>query len=193
MDTTSLLYLVLIVAIIVALGTLRKRKKVDDFRWLPAIFGWMIEIFTGHKSMLDQNGPRRRRGPDMSFSAGRDAAHQNARLRQVFIPMEPQDEAALRAFYLQDLGLMEMRAPNSRLQQDGFWAVSGTRQIYLGTMPDFKPDFSELPGFPLPNLQDKAEQLDAAGYQIRWDTSIRYVRRLIVIDPAQNEIALIEA
>lgn len=88
---------------------------------------------------------------------------------------------------------MEIRRPNSHRQQDGFWAVSGTCQIYFGTMPDFKPDFDELPGFAVPNLKDTAEQLSTAGFQTRWDNSNSYVQRLVVIDPAQTEVALIEA
>ena len=134
---------------------------------------------------------RKRRGPGMAFSAGRDAAHQNTRLQQVFIPMEPAEEPALRAFYLDELGLMEMRAPNYPKDIDGFWAVSGTRQIYFGTRPSFPFDVEALPSFPIRGLEDIAARLDAAGYQTTWDRRLSYVQRLIVVDPAGTEIALI--
>ena len=135
---------------------------------------------------------RKRRGPDPAFSAGRDAAQQNARFQQVFIPMEPEEEQMLRAFYLDELDLQEMRAPNYPNGLDGFWAVSGSRQIYFGTQPSFPFDAHALPAFPLPRLDDVAERLTDAGYDLSWDTSIPFVQRLIVVDPAGTQIALIK-
>lgn len=135
----------------------------------------------------------KQRGPDMDYSAGRDAAHQNTRLQQVFIPMDPDEEQMLRAFYLGELGLVEMRAPNYPQDQDGFWAVSGARRIYFGTRPSFPFDPTALPSFPLANLPDVADRLTAAGYAVTWDTRLSYVQRLIVTDPAGTQIALIGA
>ncbi|MEO0903444.1 MAG: hypothetical protein AAFX89_01600, partial [Pseudomonadota bacterium] len=113
------------------------------------------------------------------------------RFQQTFIPMEPDEEPALRAFYLGELGLTEMRAPNYPKNADGFWAVSGTRQIYFGTQPSFPFDVNALPSFPIANIDAVAEQLTSAGYRAAWDSSIPYVQRLIVIDPAGTQIALI--
>lgn len=134
---------------------------------------------------------KKRRGPDMAFSAGRDAAHKGTRLQQVFIPMEPEEESALRAFYLGTLGLMEMRAPNYPEDIDGFWAVSGARQIYFGTRPTFNFDKDAFPSFPIQNLGLIAETLAEEGYETAWDDSTPYIRRLIVVDPAGTQIALI--
>lgn len=204
MDQTSISldasvpYLILIfvaVIIVAALVAVIRRRRVEpgfhDIDWLPAIFSGMFDFFAGRRSFLDDDGPRKRRGPDMAFSAGRDAAQQNTQLRQTFIMMEPHQEEALRTFYLDDVGLIEMRAPNSHVQQDGFWAVTGTRQTYFGTMPDFKPNFDDLPSFPIQNLQEVAKRLDAAGYQTQWNTNIAHVRRLVVVDPIGNQIALV--
>ncbi|WP_341368509.1 hypothetical protein [Yoonia sp. BS5-3] len=167
------------------------RRRVDrsfySFDWRPALF----ETFLRRKSLYD-DVPRRRRGPDMAFSAGRDPAHQNTRLRQVFIPMPPEHDATLRQFYLGELGLMEMRAPNAHLEQDGFWAITGTRQVYFGTMPDFPVDRSELPTFSVEDLRGASERLAALGYETMLDRSNPYVDRLIVTDPIGNEVGLIE-
>lgn len=127
----------------------------------------------------------------MMYSAGRDAAQQNARFQQVFIPMEPDEEAAVRGFYLDQLGLTEMRSPNYPTGQDGFWAVSGSRQIYFGTQPNFPFDVHALPSFPLFNLEDVAARLTDAGYVVAWDRSISYVQCLVVTDPVGTQIALI--
>ncbi|MEO0931291.1 MAG: hypothetical protein AAFY14_11685 [Pseudomonadota bacterium] len=170
---------------------LSKRQKRDRFSILDALFGWIIELFTGRR--LFEDTPRKRRGPDMAYSAGRDPAHQNTRLRQIFIPTEPHEEEALRAFYLTELGLDEMRPPQSHLQQDGFWAVAGTRQLYLGTMPDFPLERGVRPAFPIRNIRDVSERLTALGYDTQWDRSDGYVEKLLVTDPAGNDIALIAA
>ncbi|MEM8537294.1 MAG: hypothetical protein AAGF56_05465 [Pseudomonadota bacterium] len=144
-------------------------------------------------ALVDPGKRKKRRGPDMAFSAGRDAAQQNARLQQVFIPMEPEEEPALRAFYLQTLGLMEMRSPNYPEGLDGFWAVSGARQIYFGTQPTFNFDTEALPSFPIQNIDGVAQTLAAAGYETAWDQTTPYIRKLIVVDPAGTQIALIAA
>ena len=166
----SLTSVVLVIVLLVILRRMNGRKEGGD-------------------EEADTKG--KRRGPDMAFSAGRDAAHQNGRFQQVFIPMEPDEEPALRAFYLDELGLLEMRAPNYPTDTDGFWAVSGTRQIYFGTRPSFPFDAKALPSFPMKRLKDMAARLQAAGYETAWDRQVSYVERLIVTDPAGTEIALI--
>ena len=134
---------------------------------------------------------KKRSGPDMAFSAGRDAAHQNTRLRQVFIPMLPEEEPAMRDFYFGTLELMEMRSPNEPPEPDGFWAVTGTRHIYCGTRPRFAFDPDQMPAFPMRRIDQVAARLEAAGHPVTWDTSITYVRRLIVTDPGGTQIAVI--
>ena len=161
---------------------------------LFVVLAWLQYSFKQREIDQDEEGPTPKakiRGRGMDYSAGRDAAQQNARFQQAFVPMEPDDEAALRDFYLGTLGLIEMRAPNYPKDVDGFWAVSGTRQIYFGTQPSFPVDMYGLPSFPIARIEAVAEQLEAAGHEIDWDTSVPYVKRLIVTDPAGNKIALI--
>lgn len=136
--------------------------------------------------------PFKTRGPDMDFSAGRDAAQKGARFAQVFIPMEPGEEEVLRNFYLGVLGLTEMRAPNYPKDTDGFWAVSGTRQIYFGTKPSFAFDPAALPAFPIANLDRVAARLTEQGYPVRWNKDLSYVKRLVVTDPTGFQVGLID-
>lgn len=114
-------------------------------------------------------------------------------LRQIHVPMLPQSEDAMRAFYLGLLGMIEMRAPDDAPAAGGFWAVSGTRQVYFGQSPDFQQPRHERPAFVYPNLDAIAQTLASAGHVAVWDTSLAYVRRLEVTDPAGNPIALIGA
>lgn len=161
---------------------------------LLLVIYWLYRSLKQREQDENEDDPRPKiklRGPDMAFSAGRNAAQQNARFQQVFILMEPGEEDALRDFYLRELGLTEMRAPNYPQNQDGFWAVSGTRQIYFGTQPNFSFDVSALPAFPLSNLDTVAKQLAQAGHPVAWDRSVSYVQCLVVTDPAGTQIALI--
>ena len=98
MDTRSLITLVFFAMIVAGAVVLSRRKTRDSSSWFEALFGWMIEPFAGRKSLLNLDAPSGRRGRDMAFSAGRDAAHRNTRLRQIFIPMEPEHEQVLRDF-----------------------------------------------------------------------------------------------
>lgn len=161
---------------------------------LLMVIYWLYRSLKQREKDENEEDPRPKvklRGPDMAFSAGRDAAHQNARFQKTFIPMEPKEEAAVRAFYLDELGLMEMRPPDYPQNQDGFWAVSGTRQIYFGTQPNFPFDKKALPAFPLSNLEDVSQRLTQAGHPVTWDRSVSYVECLVVVDPAGTQIALI--
>lgn len=183
------LVIVALAALFLLVVFLKRRAEGSyyKFAWLPTF----LDVFTKHRSDFDEDKPRKRRGPGMAFSAGRDAAHQNYRLQQVFIPMEAHEEESLRDFYLDKLGLMEMRPPNSHLNQDGFWAISGTRQLYFGTMPDFEHDITGLPMFSVPNLRDVIELLTSLGYALQTDRSNKFLDIILVVDPAGNEIGLI--
>jgi hypothetical protein len=114
-------------------------------------------------------------------------------LRQIYVPMLPQAEEALRTFYLNILGMVEMRAPDGVSAVGSFWAVSGTRQVHFGQSSRFATVHEEPPAFVYPNLDDIAAKLSDAGHTSTWNTSLAYVRRLEVKDPAGNAIVLIGA
>lgn len=172
------------------------------FQIPPSLVVFLMVIFFLYRSYKQRERDENEEEPQpklkrsrtgLTYSAGRDVAQQNARFQQVFIPMEPDEEAAVRGFYLQQLGLTEMRSPNYPTGQDGFWAVSGARQIYFGTQPNFPFDVEALPSFPIADLEDVAERLTQAGHAVAWDRSISYVQRIVVSDPAGTQIALIGA
>lgn len=172
------------------------------FQTSPALIVFLMVVYFLYRSLKQRERDENEEEPKPKlkrsrtgqvYSAGRDAAQQNARFQQVFIPMEPDEETAVRGFYLQELGLTEMRSPNYPTGQDGFWAVSGTRQIYFGTQPNFPFDVSALPSFPVSNLEDVAARLAQSGHPVAWDRSVSYVQCLVVTDPAGTQIALIGA
>ncbi|WP_341368510.1 hypothetical protein [Yoonia sp. BS5-3] len=114
-------------------------------------------------------------------------------LRQIPVPMLPQHEAEMRGFYLDLLGMVEMRPPDGADAADGFWAVCGTRQVYFGRPENPYQKRAEPPAFVYPGLDAVAIRLTDAGWNVRWDNERDYVRRLLLTDPAGNQIALIGA
>ena len=168
-----------VLIIIVGLGVLfllrrnRKRNAID----------WQAEAL----ARMQQRGSK----PDMAFSAGRDAASEVGRAREYHILMLPEAEPQMRAFYLDLLGMTEMRAPNPLSAPDGFWAVIGRRRVYFGLHPAFEVDLADIPTLAVPSLDTTATTLDAAGHRVVWDTRYAWARRLGVLDPAGNTIALI--
>ena len=138
-------------------------------------------------SRLQKTGRR----PDMAFSAGRDAAHQINMARDIHIPMPPETEPQMRLFYLDLLGMTEMRAPNQSAGLGGFWAILGRRRVHFGTTPGVDTDPVAIPTLAVSRLDAMADRLTAAGHVVVWDTRLSYARRLGVVDPAGNTIALI--
>ncbi len=126
--------------------------------------------------------------PDMALSAGRDAAAKLANVKEVFVPMHPEEEEAMRAFYLGILGMAEMRSPNYPRDQDGFWAIMGARRVYFGLSPSFPVDRKVPPILTTRDLDAMADILTVAGHEIAWDNRDSYARRLATVDPAGNGI-----
>ncbi len=126
--------------------------------------------------------------PDMALSAGRDAAAKLARITEVFVPMHPDEELAMRAFYLETLGMTEMRSPNYPQDQDGFWAIMGARRVYFGLSPSFNVDPKLPPILTTRDLDAMADILTTAGHEIAWDNRDSYARRLATVDPAGNGV-----
>jgi len=156
------------------------------------LFQWPLK----GKKGLDEDDPfakvRRASGkPDMAFSAGRDAAQQNSRAQDVHIPMAPDEEPAIRRFYLDMMGLTEMRTPDTAKGLDGFWAILGTRRVYFGMSPNFPTDANQAPTFAVRDVNAMADTLVQAGCRIEWDTRYSYAQRLLTIDPAGNVIVFV--
>ena len=62
---------------------------------------WLYRSHKQREADENEQDPRPKRalrGPGMAYSAGRDAAHKGGRFQQVFVPMEPKEEQALRTF-----------------------------------------------------------------------------------------------
>ena len=175
---------------------------MDDFATFVGIVSAIILImvyFNLHRSGPRNDDPVLKKmklsgkggGPDMALSAGRDAAHQINMAQEVHVPMRPDEEPAMRAFYLDLVGMAEMRAPTYPKDQDGFWAILGIRRAYFGLSPGFKVKAGVPPTFAIRDLDAMASALTETGHEIAWDNRLDYARRLATLDPAGNGIVFI--
>ena len=96
-----------------------------------------------------------------------------------------------RAFNCDLLGMEEIPKPAPLQARGGFWAQAGPLQVHFGIDPDFHPATKAHPAFVVADLDVLAQQLDAAGFKITWDTALPAVKRCFTADPVGNRIELI--
>jgi catechol 2,3-dioxygenase-like lactoylglutathione lyase family enzyme len=112
---------------------------------------------------------------------------------QVAAPVGCEDAA--RRFYGELLGLSELEKPEALRERGGTWFACGDHQLHVGPTPDFSPATKAHPALRVaPGALDRlAEQLNAAGVEVRWDEAIPDARRFYVADPWGNRLELISA
>ncbi|MEJ6402856.1 hypothetical protein [Yoonia sp. 2307UL14-13] len=167
---------------------------MEDLSTFVGVFGALILImvyFNLRRRPPEDRPKVKPGGADMALSAGRDAGNKTNMAQEVHVPMEPEEEPAMRAFYLDLIGMDEMRAPTWPKEQDGFWAILGTRRTYFGLSPSFTVKAGILPTFAIRDLDAMADRLTTAGHEIAWDNRFDYARRLATLDPAGNGIVFV--
>jgi catechol 2,3-dioxygenase-like lactoylglutathione lyase family enzyme len=104
-------------------------------------------------------------------------------------------EDAARRFYGELLGLGELERPEALRGRGGVWFACGAHQLHVGVTPDFTPATKAHPALRVaPSTLDAlAEQLTAAGVEVKWDDAIPDARRFYAADPWGNRIELIGA
>jgi catechol 2,3-dioxygenase-like lactoylglutathione lyase family enzyme len=101
-----------------------------------------------------------------------------------------------RRFYGGLLGLPEIDKPDALATRGGCWFQAGAQALHVGVVDDFVPAKKAHPAFRIRTpreLQDIAERLDAAGYDVTWadESEIPGVRRFHVHDPFGNRLELL--
>jgi catechol 2,3-dioxygenase-like lactoylglutathione lyase family enzyme len=102
----------------------------------------------------------------------------------------PGSEAALRAFYVDILGLAEKPKPAALAVRGGCWFEGFGIELHLGVEADFQPARKAHPGLLWPDLDALAARLVAHGYPVRWadPDEILGVRRFHTDDPHGNRL-----
>jgi len=100
-------------------------------------------------------------------------------------------ESRMRQFYCAHLRLVEVTKPAALQARGGFWAKAGESDIHFGVDPDFYPATKAHPAFVVKDIQQLAQQLFGAGFDVRWDRALPAVIRFFTTDPAGNRIEII--
>jgi catechol 2,3-dioxygenase-like lactoylglutathione lyase family enzyme len=109
---------------------------------------------------------------------------------QIAIPRGAEDKA--RAFYVDVLGLAEVRKPARLAGRGGAWFASGDISLHLGVEDDFRPARKAHPAFLVDGLADVVARCRAAGAEVIDDDALETHARAFVFDPFGNRIELME-
>jgi catechol 2,3-dioxygenase-like lactoylglutathione lyase family enzyme len=117
-------------------------------------------------------------------------------LDHVQLAAPPGCEAEARRFFGELLGLEEIEKPEPLRSRGGAWfALGGGGQLHIGVDEEFMPARKAHPAFGVAasELDELAEQLEAAGERVEWDDSLPGVRRFYTADPWGNRLELLAA
>jgi len=114
-------------------------------------------------------------------------------LDHVQLAMPPGGEAVAEAFYAGLLGLPRQPKPEPQARRGGCWFVSGTVAVHLGVEAEFRPARKAHPALRVRNLAALADQLTAAGVEVRPNPDQPEGAGCYVDDPFGNRIELIDA
>ena len=101
-------------------------------------------------------------------------------------------EDALRAFYVDLLGMVEIAKPPVLAARGGAWFRSGTAELHLGVEEPFAPARKAHPGLVVRDLDALSTRLAAAGAPVQEDPHFPGFRRIYTADPVGNRIELLE-
>jgi catechol 2,3-dioxygenase-like lactoylglutathione lyase family enzyme len=102
-------------------------------------------------------------------------------------------EGALRAFYVDALGMTEVPKPRALAARGGAWFRSGDVELHLGVEPDFRPARKAHPGLLVQDLDALVRRLESRDVGVQWDDDLPGFRRCYVTDPNGNRLELLEA
>jgi catechol 2,3-dioxygenase-like lactoylglutathione lyase family enzyme len=112
-------------------------------------------------------------------------------LHHVQLAVPTGSEPALRQFYGEVLGMVEIPKPVALVARRGVWFRSGTAELHLGVEADFRPARKAHPGLLVDDLDGIVARLAEAGHSVRPDDQLPGYRRCYVEDPCGNRLELL--
>ncbi|MCX3060655.1 VOC family protein [Streptomyces beihaiensis] len=113
-------------------------------------------------------------------------------LDHVQLAAPPGGEAALRAFYVDALGMTETPKPPDLAARGGCWFEAGTVRLHLGIEDPFRPARKAHPGLRVRGIEAYAARLTAQGVAVTWDDALPGHRRFYCADPFGNRLEFLE-
>ena len=102
-------------------------------------------------------------------------------------------EDALRAYYVDTLGMTEIPKPAVLAARGGCWFGAGAVQLHLGVEADFRPARKAHPGLRVTDIEAYAARLKSLGASVTWDEDLPGYRRFYSEDPVGNRLEFLEA
>ncbi|MET8688358.1 VOC family protein [Streptomyces sp. NPDC004732] len=104
----------------------------------------------------------------------------------------PGSEPALRAYYVDVLGMTEAPKPPVLAARGGCWFEADGVRLHLGVETDFRPARKAHPGLGVTGIEAYAQRLTARGAKVTWDTNLPGHRRFYSEDPVGNRLEFLE-
>ncbi|MEU7056844.1 VOC family protein [Streptomyces sp. NPDC046197] len=104
----------------------------------------------------------------------------------------PGSEVALRAYYVDVLGMTETPKPPVLATRGGCWFQAGAVQLHLGIEEDFRPARKAHPGLRVTDIETYAARLAEHGAAVVWDENLPGHRRFYSEDPVGNRLEFLE-
>ena len=101
-------------------------------------------------------------------------------------------EDALRGYYVDTLGMVEIPKPPVLAARGGCWFGAGAVQLHLGIEADFRPSAKAHPGLRVVDIEAYAARLTARGAKVTWDGDLPGHRRFYSEDPVGNRLEFLE-
>ncbi|MFB4306222.1 VOC family protein [Actinomadura sp. GTD37] len=109
---------------------------------------------------------------------------------QIAIPAGSEDEC--RAFYVDVLGMAEIKKPPVLAARGGLWIRADALEIHLGVEQDFRPARKAHPGIRVHDLDGLAERLTTNGTEVTWDDNFPGHRRCYAFDNLGNRLEFLQ-
>ncbi len=113
-------------------------------------------------------------------------------LHHVQIAIPPGSEDACRAFYVDVLGMTEIKNPPVLAARGGMWVGADALEIHLGVEEDFRPARQAHPGVRVEDLDGLTKRLTDNGVEVTWDDNFPGHRRFYAFDNLGNRLEFLQ-
>ncbi|QHA05172.1 glyoxalase [Streptomyces broussonetiae] len=104
----------------------------------------------------------------------------------------PGSEDALRAYYVDVLGMTEIPKPPVLAARGGCWFEAGHVQLHVGIENGFRPAKKAHPGLRVTRIEEYAARLEQLGAPVTWDDNLPGHLRFYSLDPVGNRLEFLE-
>ncbi|MEV6115732.1 VOC family protein [Streptomyces sp. NPDC052109] len=115
-----------------------------------------------------------------------------AAIDHVQLAAPPGSEEALRAYYVDVLGMTEIPKPPALAARGGCWFQAGAVRLHLGIEHDFRPAAKAHPGLLVADIEAYAARLTARGAPVTWDDDLPGHLRCYSRDPVGNRLEFLQ-